>query len=112
MSEKKEKFVKAELAEIIAGEEILTFSDRNTIRIKILSAINDKAKINGKTVKCYNMRVIDLDSNREIKFNPAATRLNEQLFKINKEEGLINQTLRIEKIGSGMGTHYKVEKIK
>lgn len=114
MSEKKvkiEEFKKAGIKKVRVQDEILTFKEQNVQKVKILKAEDAKTTINGKEREIYKMRVIDLTDDKEKNFNPASVRLREQLSLIEEEEGLINQKLRIEKIGSGTGTQYKVEKI-
>ncbi|MFX0069881.1 MAG: hypothetical protein ACFFAO_02215 [Candidatus Hermodarchaeota archaeon] len=114
MSEKKDVkkgFQKADIKIAKVGEDIITFKETNINKIKVLSCKDDTATISGKVKDIYKMRVIDLMDDKEKNFNPASSRLRAELSKINESEGLIGQSLKIEKIGSGTGTFYKVDKI-
>ena len=90
---------------------MITFKDTNVNKVQILSIRDSITTINGKQKKQYEMRVIDLLDDKEKNFNVASARLRKGLSDINESEGIINQKLRIEKIGSGMGTTYKIDKI-
>lgn len=115
MSEKKDvksKFQKANIEIAIVGNDLITFKDTNVVKVEILEIKDGNATINGKPRKQYEMKVIDLNDDKPKDFNTASSRLRKALSDINESEGLIGQKLRIEKIGSGTGTTYKVEKIK
>lgn len=99
------------------GQDLLTFNDRNTIRIRILSCesstttIIDARTNKEKKVDSLEMKVIDLDDNKEKGFNTLSKRLQNALNDINESEGLIDNELRIERIGTGFQTKWNVESI-
>lgn len=107
----KTKFRKANIKVAKKGQSIMTFNESNVQKIEILEAIDGQATINGKLRDIYKMKVLDINTDKEMLFNPAAKGLMEQLYAINENEGLIGQKLRIEKIGSGTATIYKVDKL-
>lgn len=114
MSEKKitkEKFEKANIEIAVVGNDLVTFKDTNVVKIGIIEVKDGITTINGKQRKQYEMKVVDLIDDKPKDFNVASARLRKKLSDINQNEGLIGQKLRIEKIGSGTGTTYKVEKI-
>lgn len=99
------------------GSSKLTFRDRNTIRIEIINCIVSDRNITDnrtktiKAVKEFASDVIDLDDNNPKEFSTLSNNLQNILSDIDDKEGLINNKLRIEKIGSGFGTKWKVESL-
>jgi len=108
----KEKFEKAGLPIVIAGEEIINFSEVNQIRIKILICKQDKKTINGKLKDSYEMDVLDLDDNNKKKhFSVIQNRLRELLSKFDNEKGIINRSFRMNAQGIGKKRTYTIEEI-
>ena len=107
----KEKFVKAGLPLVKAGQEIINFSEVNEINVKILTCKQGQRNVNGKIKDSYEMTVEDLDDNRKVKeFSVIQNRLRELISAIDNEEGIINQELKMLAFGVGKKRHYKIEK--
>lgn len=112
--ELKEKFAKAGLPIVKAGQEIINFSEVNEVNLKILTCKPDKRNINGKVKDSFEMTVEDLDDNRKIKdFSVIQKRLMELLSDFdNNKGGIINRTFKMMAFGVGKKRHYKIEEIK
>lgn len=110
----KEKFEKAGLPIVKAGQEIINFSEVNEINIKILTCEQGKRTINGKIKDSFEMTVEDLDDNRKIKdFSVIQKRLMELISDFdNNQGGIINRTFKMMAFGIGKKRHYKIEEIK
>lgn len=114
MSQKdlKEKFQKAGLPLVKAGQEIVNFSKVNEIRVKILTCKESQKTVNGKLKKSFEMTVEDLNDNDKVKgFSVIQTRLMELISAFDNDKGVINRSFKMTGIGVGTDRHYKLEEI-
>lgn len=110
----KEKFEKAGLPIVKAGQEIINFSEVNEINIKILTCKQSQKNVNGKIKDSFEMVVEDLDDNRKEKgFSVIQNRLRELISDWdNNKGGIINRSFKMLAFGVGKKRHYKIEEIK
>lgn len=97
------------------GSDKINFRDRNTNEIEIKGCIIvpkiiiDNATKKEKTVDSMEMNVIDLRDNKPKEFSTLSSRLQNLLADIDDFEGLIDNKMSITQVGSGFGTHYRIE---
>jgi len=99
----------------IQGSDKINFRDRNTNEIEIKGCIVvpktiiDNNTKKEKTVDSMEMNVIDLRDGKLKEFSTLSSRLQNLLADIDDFEGLIDNKMSITQIGSGFGTHYRIE---